>query len=62
MKTLKSRAGLLLLGQVLELHEWMGIAVVVAANVTAVLTAQQAGAALRRDRGDRVQRRRQPVP
>jgi inner membrane transporter RhtA len=31
-------AGIVLLGQVLELHEWLGIAIVVAANVVAVST------------------------
>jgi threonine/homoserine efflux transporter RhtA len=33
-------AGLLLLGQVLALHEWIGILVVVLANVVAVLLAR----------------------
>lgn len=35
-------AGLVLLGQVLELHEWVGIAVVVAANAVAVSLARPA--------------------
>ena len=37
---LAALAGLLLLGQVLALHEWTGILVVVAANVVAVLFAR----------------------
>ena len=34
-------AGLVLLGQVLELHEWIGILVVVLVNVAAVLLARE---------------------
>lgn len=34
-------AGLVLLGQVLDLHEWLGIALVVAANVAAVTAARR---------------------
>ncbi|MFD0516860.1 EamA family transporter [Paractinoplanes durhamensis] len=36
---LAALAGLVLLGQVLDLHEWLGMAVVVSANVAAVRTA-----------------------
>lgn len=39
---LAALAGLLLLGQVLDLHEWVGIAVVVLANAVAVTTSRPA--------------------
>ena len=41
---LAALAGLVLLGQVLELHEWVGVTVVVLANAVAVTTARPADA------------------